>query len=127
MWWFWEDITNKLKNELGKKITILNRVVDSNEILSLTDVFIGSGGTMTAESALKGIPTISYNAVPNLIENYLVKKGLITREENSNKIVPLVSKLLKSNKNKFKKQAKFELSKMEDPYIKLHETIQSIT
>ncbi len=117
----------KLKNVLGKKITILNRVVDSNEILSLTDVFIGSGGTMTAESALKGIPTISYNAVPNLIENYLVKKGLITREENSNKIVSLVSKLLKSNKNKFKKQAKFELSKMEDPYIKLHETIQSIT
>ena len=40
-----------------------------------TDVFIGSGGTMTAESALMGIPTISYNAVPNIIENFLVKKS----------------------------------------------------
>ena len=38
-----------------------------------TDVFvIGSGGTMTAESALLGIPTISYNAIPNIIENYLI-------------------------------------------------------
>lgn len=117
----------KLKNQFGKKITILNNVVDSNQILSRTDVFIGSGGTMTAEAALKGIPTISYNAVPNLVENYLVKKGLINREENPNKIIQLIGKLLKSNKIKFKKKAKLELSKMEDPYIKLLETIQSIT
>jgi len=116
----------KLKNHLGKKITILNHVVDSNEMLSRTDVFIGSGGTMTAEAALKGIPTISYNAVPNIVENYLVKKGLINREENPDKIISLINKLLKS-KNKFKKKAKIELNKMEDPYFKLIKTIQTIT
>ena len=41
-----------------------------------TDIFIGSGGTMTAESALMGIPTISYNAVPNIIEKFLGEKNI---------------------------------------------------
>lgn len=117
----------KLKTKFGKKIRVLNKVVDNNEILSLTDVFVGSGGTMTAEAALRGIPTISYNAVPNIVEDYLVKKYLIKREENPQKIVPLIEKLLKSNKNKFKKNAKTELSRMEDPYFKLIHAIKSIT
>ena len=117
----------KLKTKFGKKIRVLNKVVDNNEILSLTDVFVGSGGTMTAEAALRGIPTISYNAVPNIVEDYLVKKYLIKREENPQKIVPLIEKLLKSNKNKYKKNAKTELSRMEDPYFKLIHAIKSIT
>ena len=32
---------------------------------------------MTAESGLLGIPTISLNAVPNRIEDFLVKKRII--------------------------------------------------
>ena len=121
------DQIKKLKTKFGKKIRVLNKVVDNNEILSFTDVFVGSGGTMTAEAALRGIPTISYNAVPNIVEDYLVKKYLIKREENPQKIVPLIEKLLKSNRNKFKKNAKTELSRMEDPYFKLIHAIKSIT
>jgi len=56
-------------------------------LLRNADVFIGSGGTMTAESALSSVPTISYNAVPNIIENYLVRKKLIIRERNPKQIV----------------------------------------
>ncbi len=118
--------TKKLKTKFGKKIRVLN-IVNNNKILSFTDVFVGSGGTMTAEAALRGIPTISYNAVPNIVEDYLVKKYLIKREENPQKIVPLIEKLLKSNKNKFKKNAKTELSRMEDPYFKLIHAIKSVT
>ena len=55
-----------LEQVFGKKIRVLSKVVDSKKLLENTDVFIGSGGTMTAESALLGIPTISYNAVPNI-------------------------------------------------------------
>nr|AIF21721.1 hypothetical protein [uncultured marine thaumarchaeote SAT1000_06_A02] len=40
---------------------------------------------MTAESALLGIPTISYDAVPNIIEDYLVRKKLVMREINPKK------------------------------------------
>ena len=49
---------------------------DGKHLLNNTDVFIGSGGTMTAESALMGIPTISYNAVPNIIEEFLSEKTI---------------------------------------------------
>ena len=117
----------KLKNKLGKKIIVLDHVVDNNEIFSLTDVFIGSGGTMTAEAALRGIPTISYNAIPNIVENYLVKKGLVKREVNPDKIVLLIRKLLNTNRDLIKKKAKSELKTMEDPYFKLVKTIESIT
>jgi len=110
-----------------KKIIVLDHVVDNNEIFSLTDVFIGSGGTMTAEAALRGIPTISYNAIPNIVENYLVKKGLVKREVNPDKIVLLIRKLLNTNRDLIKKKAKSELKTMEDPYFKLVKTIESIT
>ena len=63
-----------LQKIIGKKIKIIKMSFDGKYLLNDTDVFIGSGGTMTAESALMGIPTISYNAVPNIIENFLVKK-----------------------------------------------------
>jgi len=68
---------SKLKREFGSKIIMMNRVVDGKRLLKFVDVFIGSGGTMTAEAALMGVPTISYDAVPNYIEQYLVKNGLI--------------------------------------------------
>ena len=123
----YSDQIKKLHNKFGKKIIILDRVVDNNEIFSITDVFVGSGGTMTAEAALRGIPTISYNAVPNFVEAYLIRKGLLRSETNLNKIVPLIRKFLKLNKTKLKKKAVIELKKMEDPYFKLTETIQSLT
>ncbi len=66
----------RLRKTYGNKIKILNMSFDGKLLLENCDVFIGSGGTMVAESALLGIPTISYNAVPNIIENYLVGKKL---------------------------------------------------
>ena len=43
------------------------------QYLAITDVFVGSGGTMTSESALRGIPTISYEGNTQCtIEKYLV-------------------------------------------------------
>jgi len=64
-----------LEQTFGKKIRVLNEVVDSKILLENTRIFVGSGGTMTAESALLGIPTISYNAVPNIIEPILSGKN----------------------------------------------------
>ena len=58
---------NILKEKFGKKVIIMDKVVDGKSLLHITDLFIGSGGTMTAESALMGVPTISYDAAPNYI------------------------------------------------------------
>ena len=97
---------------------------DGKHLLNNTDIFIGSGGTMTAESALMGIPTISYNAVPNIIENYLVKKYLIKRETNPKKISNHIKKIFGSSNNMNQKRAKIIVKQMEDPIQKLIKVIK---
>ena len=115
-----------LEQVFGKKIRVLNKVVDSKKLLENTDVFIGSGGTMTAESALLGIPTISYNAVPNIIEAYLVKKKLVIRKTNPKQIANLIEKLLRSSNSGIKKRSKKMMNSMEDPYLTLVKTMKSV-
>ena len=115
-----------LEQVFGKKIRVLSKVIDSKILLENTDVFIGSGGTMTAESALLGIPTISYNAVPNIIENYLVKKKLVIRETNPKQIVRSIEKILMSSNLEIKNRAKKMMNSMEDPYHILVKTMKSV-
>jgi len=114
-----------LKQKLGKKIILLDKVVDSGDVLSLCDVFVGSGGTMTSEAALRGIPTLSYDAVPNLDEKFLVRKGLVIRATNPNKISDSIKILLKSNKKKIKQKARNLLNSMEDPSLKLSTLLEN--
>lgn len=114
----------KLKRVLGKKVKILDRAVVGSTLLQNTDVFVGSGGTMTAESALLGIPTISYNAVPNLVQDYLVRKRLVVLESDPNKIISTIDKMLHSDNKALQKNAKRTLLSMEDPYKKLIQVIK---
>ncbi len=119
--------TKQIKNlqkRIGKKARIIKMSFDGKHLLNNTDIFIGSGGTMTAESALMGIPTISYNAVPNIIENFLVKKYLVKRETNPNKISNYIKKILKSTNKANQKRAKIILKQMEDPIQKLIKVIK---
>jgi predicted glycosyltransferase len=114
-----------IRNFHNEKIVIMARY-DGKTLLNSANVFIGSGGTMTAESALLGIPTISYNAVPNIIESYLVRKKLVVRKSNPRQIAISVRKLLDSSNLEIKKRAKKMLDSMEDPYPILVKTIKSI-
>ena len=115
-----------LQQVFGKKIRVLNKVIDSKILLKKIDVFIGSGGTMTAESAMLGIPTISYNAIPNIIETYLVKKKLIIRKTNPKQIASSIEKILESPNLEIKKRSKKMMNSMEDPYHALVKTMKSV-
>ena len=108
-----------LQKIIGKKVKIVKMTYDGKHLLKNTDIFIGSGGTMTAESALMGIPTISYNAVPNIIENFLVKKYLIRRETNPNKISNYIKKIFESTNNQNQERAEKIRKQMENPIEKL--------
>jgi len=108
-----------LQKIIGKKIKIVKMTYDGKHLLKNTDIFIGSGGTMTAESALMGIPTISYNAVPNIIENFLVKKYLIRRETSPNKISNYIKKIFESTNNQNQERAERIRKQMENPIEKL--------
>ena len=115
-----------LNKTFGKKINILKKVVDGKALLTNVDIFLGSGGTMTAESALLGVPTISYNAVPNFIEDYLVKQKLVKRETNPKKIVHAIKLLIKNSNVKNQKRAKKALDSMEDPFNKLVKVMKTM-
>jgi len=115
----------RLQSKFGKRIVVMSKVVDGKSLLTITNLFIGSGGTMTAESALMGVPTISYDAVPNHIEKYLVKVGLVKREKNPAKIPKLIKKMLIDERIS-KKKAKRILESMEDPYLKLVQVIKTV-
>jgi len=114
----------ELKKLFGTKAHILNMSYDGKFLLENIDVFIGPGGTMTAESALLGVPTISYNASPNIVEDYLVKKNLVKKESNPQKIVKTIKKYFESSDDEVKKKAKKFLDSMENPHSKLSEIIK---
>jgi len=113
-----------LQKRFGKKAKIVKMSFDGKHLLNNTDVFIGSGGTMTAESALLGIPTISYNAIPNIIENYLVKKYLVKREKNPVKVCNHIKKIFTTSNSEHQKRVKKIISEMEDPIQKLVKVIK---
>ena len=114
-----------LQKIIGKKIKIIKMSFDGKYLLNDTDVFIGSGGTMTAESALMGIPTISYNAVPNIIENFLVKKSLVKRETNPKKVSSEIKRIFARKNDENQKRAKKVVKQMEDPIEKLIKIIKN--
>ena len=114
-----------LQKVIDSKVKIVKMSFDGKYLLNNTDIFIGSGGTMTAESALMGIPTISYNAVPNIVENFLVKKHLVKREINPNKITNHIKKIFELNNNQEQKRAKKIVKEMEDPIEKLIKIIKN--
>jgi len=114
-----------LQKIMGKKIKVIKMSFDGKYLLNDTDVFIGSGGTMTAESALMGIPTISYNAVPNIIENFLVKKSLVKRETNPKKVSSEIKRIFARKNDQNQKRAKKVVKQMEDPIEKLIKIIKN--
>jgi len=124
----YKEQTDELKKIFGSNISLLSKPVNGKELLSNTDCFIGSGGTMTAESGLLGIPTISVNAVPNRIEDFLVKKRIIVRSENSNEISREIYQALNNTQiiKKRKVNAKKLVASFEDPYQVLLKTIRSL-
>ncbi len=120
--------TENLRKIFGSDICLFSKPVNGKELLNNTDCFIGSGGTMTAEAGLLGIPTISLNAVPNRIEDFLVKKRIIVRSENPEKISKEVYQSLNNLQiiKKRKENARKIVTTFEDPYQVLLKTMRTL-
>lgn len=114
--------TEGIKSRFGRDVTVIGMTYDGRYLLDRCDVFVGSGGTMTAEAALMGVPTISYNGVPNIIEEYLVKRRLAAREETARGIKSRIALLLspgaggRAARGAVAERARAEMSAMEDPF-----------
>ncbi len=112
-----------LRRLFGRHAVVTGMAYDGMHILENTDVFIGSGGTMTEEAALTGVPTISYNDVPNAVIEYLVKKRVATRMTDPRKISGMVGRMLRRDPDK--RRAERLASSMEDPIVKIARAIES--
>jgi len=124
----YKEQSKEIKRTFGRNIYIVTKPVNGKDLLDNADCFVGSGGTMTAEAGLLGIPTISLNAVPNRIEGFLVKNKIIVRSESPDRITREILQSL-NDVNIIKKRKKIAMkliTSFEDPYQVLLRTIRAL-
>ena len=119
-----------VKKEFHERVIVPEKVIDGSNLLHFSSVFIGCGGTMTAEAALMGIPTITcYPGESTFVDKYLVRNRLsyrLTDPEDVTKKTVQILENAEEYRKKFQKRAKTLTSKMEDPLEVIMETIEKV-
>lgn len=108
----------RLASEFRGKIRLVENVIDSTSLLHYTSAFVGGGGTMSAEAALIGVPTIScFPGQPTLVDRYLMRRGLMERITEPERIARRVADLASDQQLRsiHAKRAHQLLESMEDP------------
>lgn len=115
----YESQIKYLQETFGEEIYTLKSSIDGPSLLHYTTIFVGGGGTMTAEAALLGVPTFScYPAEPFIILKYLMRKRLVKLERNPERLAEKVLATLDRIEYERKKQnerAKRLVKTFEDP------------
>lgn len=119
-----------LKKIFHDTVIIPKKAIDGPSLLSYATVFIGAGGTMTAESALLGTPTLScYPGETTIVEKYLIGKKLVERitnlDETSDRIIQILNEY-KKIRLMFQRRAKTLMSQMEDPIKVMIDEIEKL-
>ncbi|MDV3292789.1 MAG: DUF354 domain-containing protein [Nitrososphaerales archaeon] len=113
-----------VKAEFGSRFIVPEEVVDGRSLLERTDVFVGMGGTMTAEAALMGVMAISAFQGALYTEAYLRSVGLLAKARDADRIAALAKRFLRESvkQDRFRR-AKRVLNSMEDPVPRISEFI----
>ena len=69
------------------RVIVPTDLVDGVKVLQEAKLFIGLGGTMTAEAALVGTPSISFFSGSFFVERYLISKGLLTKPRDIDGVI----------------------------------------
>ena len=105
-----------VRAKYGSRCIVPDEVVSGHDLLASTDLFIGMGGTMNAEAALMGVPTISAFQGTLFTDEYLQSVGLMVKALKPSTAAAQSKRLLAEGyKAKFAKKAKRILDAMEDP------------
>lgn len=108
----------QVKRRFRGKVRVYDEGFDGVPLIASSAVFIGAGGTMTAEAALLGTPCVSiYPGPPTYVEEYLIKKGLLVRSLNPDFVVEFVKNHIADAEmgKRLRWKAEKLLGKMEDP------------
>ena len=117
----YEDQLKEYAERYEGQAHVIRHVIDGISLISFADVFIGAGGTMTAEAALLGKPTISIAPVRYYVEKYLTSIGLVQRASSSKHILQLAKKMIldKNYVERQEKKAMHIIKSMDDPVDKI--------
>jgi len=112
------DLTTFARKPVGGSVTVPSSAIDATSLLYYSNLFLGGGGTMTAEAALLGVPSISfYPGPPTYVDRYLMRLGLVTRMGSVRAIVRHAIRILRDPNYEKTSRAKSTkiVSRMEDP------------
>ena len=110
----------EVKSKFGQRCIVPDEVVSGQSLLARTDLFVGMGGTMSAEAALMGVPAISAFQGSLFTDRYLVSVGLLERALKVDALLKHAKRLLeKSAKARQARKAQRVLDSMEDPVPKI--------
>jgi hypothetical protein len=109
---------DRLTKRFGDRVIVPEHVIDAIPLVRASSVFVGGGGTMTAEAALLGIPVISYYpGEPTFVERFLIKYGLVERILDPGRIAQRALAISKSDdfREFYQKKSTKLVRSMEDP------------
>jgi len=107
-----------LRREFKHEIVIPKTLVNGPNLLSFSSIFIGGGGTMTAEAAMLGVPSIScFPNKPTIIEEFLISSSFVVREIDPVRIAKRAMNMLEDEtyRRRIRDKAKSFVERMEDP------------
>lgn len=114
----YKDQVERFKKRFGSRIIVPEHVIDAVSLMQVASVFVGGGGTMTAEAALMGIPAISYYpGEPTFVDRFLIAYGLVERLHDPGRIAQRALGISKSREfREFYRKKSMRLGRsMEDP------------
>jgi len=109
---------DRLRKRFGDRVIVPEHVIDAIPLVLASSVFVGGGGTMTAEAALLGIPAISYYpGEPTFVERFLIKYGLVERVLDPGRIAQRALTISRSDdfREFYQKKSAKLVRSMEDP------------
>jgi len=110
----------EIKEKFGSRCSVPDDIVSGHGLLSRTSLFVGMGGTMSAEAALMGVPTVSAFQGSLYTDMYLERKGMLARALTPNALVSHAKRFLTDEfRDSYSKRAKRVLDSMEDPVPKI--------
>jgi hypothetical protein len=114
----YETQGQRYERRFGSGVIVPEHVVDAISLLQVSSVFLGGGGTMTAEAALLGVPVISYYpGEATFVERFLIRYGLVERILDSGRIAQRTNAICKSQdfREFCQKKSATLVRSMEDP------------
>ncbi len=123
----YESQISEVKRCVPEGVRVIEHAIDTPSLLSVSSAFVGGGGTMTAEAALLGIPSIScYPGETTCVESFLIRKRLVRKISDPIEIAEGIAEILDSLpsiRSSQEKRASSILSGMDDPIEVIYESI----